>query len=646
MAAEEKRITVSEAEVKTEVAAALVWLDALGYPSVKGLQPGAVKTNGTGLGTSDADADRWLTQAGFLKSGDGGTLDVLNRWLVPARYHLQDDPPDLKRRFEPKDLEWLVMREMDLVRGSGAGGFADMEIPRPPVALRLLLLARYCRELNEAALFSRVEARLLEQVKLSKEAAANAPAEWPAFYRSLEEQASLYMIQLCLHSLTDRAQSWEVMSGRLRAVAEACADRQVEASRRARLLAERMSSYAEEEKSEPLMAMNEIRELPIEKRVNELIRCLRAASRDGSEGVEGVHGELVKLGQQAVPGLIRALADHRPSRTPPLFSCASGPQADLYVSSIADEAATLLRDITGHTFAENQDPKTGIYEPDGAERVIRQDYEMWWADFQAKGEREFLIQQVSLATRDMEAMSRLLLKKYPQDAIAAIATGLPRIKEPYVRSNVIQNLSLQTLGRQDDPRVIGLLRTEMLTGPTLWCRVSAAVSLRNYGQWQPDITEAMLTEWRDLARKKESYEDANAVDSLISYLTFTQDVKVIEALMTDLRSRPIENRLAFIDHVADAYPRNHRNTDLPTSPELRALIEKSLVSLLDDDAVKQGVYGPGFLDVRAGERAAEALVRLLPEEYAFDAKATAKEKAVAMGTIKWRWLEKTGAVGK
>jgi len=311
--------------------------------------------------------------------------------------------------------------------------------------------------------------------------------------------------------------------------------------------------------------------------------------------------ELVHIGHPAVPQLIAAIDDQTLTRS-------VGYHRNFYFShtvlTVGDCAIAILQRITGKSF---YGPKTTSSYPsnDGGTSPARNAAEAWWAEFQAKGERQALIDAVASGSDDAPAQAALLIKGYSTDAPSAIARGARASAQEWTRTRLVELAA----GLADE-ELTNFLGSEMLQAPGLETRVAAAHALRKRGVGE-SVT-AMLREWDQL--KDSPSHDGNGQQTLIAFLAGTDAPEAIRALGRALGNQKVDTRLEVVESLG------RWNEEL--SVATLAAVEEELVKALEDTEERTGMSGSWgekkFSDPRVCDFAGYFLVKRWPDRYVFD----------------------------
>ena len=307
--------------------------------------------------------------------------------------------------------------------------------------------------------------------------------------------------------------------------------------------------------------------------------------------------QLARLGYAAVPQLIVALNDPTPSR-------AMGWWHGIHLT-VGDCAEQILERIAGRNFLNNQLP--GDMSDASQLAATRKAVESWWAEFNAKGEKEMLVKGVTSPGQDTPTLAQMLCERYPEVAVATLIRGAQAATNSWVQAWLVDDLS-----KFDEPRVTDFLNHEMTNAPFLDERVRAAEKL--LGRERQKVVTVMIREWENLPNQKHPEGG-----SLADFLAKCDSVTAIQALGHDLRKRPMDMRYSVTWHIGDTNTWGNTNT---FSPATLNAIEEILVSELDDTEEHPGMTGLANMktiyDPRICDMAGYFLAERWPNRYVFD----------------------------
>jgi hypothetical protein len=184
------------------------------------------------------------------------------------------------------------------------------------------------------------------------------------------------------------------------------------------------------------------------------------------EGTTPAH-QLAKIGYVAVPALMEALDDKHLSRS-------VGYGRDFYFShyvlSVGNCAAAILSRISGRLI---DGPKSA---------------RAWWDEFEAKGEKTLLVEDVRGGQNAIYGQARRLAAIDPDAAVDALSTAVLDAKTDWDGESLTDEL-----GRIKTERAKEALRAISITGPTLGSRIAAIAELFRRGA--RDVVSLAINEW-------------------------------------------------------------------------------------------------------------------------------------------------------
>lgn len=451
----------------------LEWFSSLGLKSSQGLRPVEVSTGGSVTVGGEPKGGQTIVIPAFLVQSHGGNFRALSLSLRtrdfvtdpnsqrPHRVHYQATtlthlmapflaPPP---RYSPFRLE----------------SFQDEPIAAYPAGE--FVLAWHCWSHGRPDLADRFLARLRQQREAD---AAKTGQAVVSLQTQIGPQIANFVFQHILASFGDRQSTRPEILLSLRHFQQnfpLSAD-----AARARQLAAGLEALMLEEKERPLLSDEVLATLPPRDLAAELVRRLRVHDLPATSQPANPFGELWKLGDAAVPALIATLDDHRPSRGVYFSVSIEHPRAQL--PSIGSLAENLFTYISGHRF--KYPGGTSVYLPSPANSSARRlEAELWWAEYQRQGPRQYLIDATIAADERMPSHARRLIKEFPADASAPVLAGYARLQSDK------KPLILDLLGDLDDPACVALLRREAEQGASIEIRKAAARSLEKHEQKAP-----------------------------------------------------------------------------------------------------------------------------------------------------------------
>jgi hypothetical protein len=345
--------------------------------------------------------------------------------------------------------------------------------------------------------------------------------------------------------------------------------------------------------------------------------------------------QLVNLGYDAVPELIKALGDKR-------FTRAVGYGRNFFFShrvlTVGECAQTILERISGLSLREP------IYSKDiqtkdmpEAEKV-KAEAKAWYAELRTKGEKQWLIEIVRRG-KHRELATRLR-EKYPNDALSALIAGAKAANSDWNRYSFVFEV-----GSIDGEESLRFLLTELKEGARFQGRYAAALCLSS--RKRPEGLEAMIVEWRErkFAQEKSDWPSHHASD-LAGFLAQSGKPEAVAALAKDMSKWSLDARLAIVEAMLCDPIRESFKRDNATDKELRKLrraVEALLVTALDDTEQRFGMSGSrngkSYSNPRGCDLAGYVLNELDPVKYPFDLEAPWSQRRREIFAMKNVWRQ-------
>ena len=272
----------------------------------------------------------------------------------------------------------------------------------------------------------------------------------------------------------------------------------------------------------------------------------------------------------------------------------------------------------------------------------RQQAEAWWAEMQAKGEKQHLVDAAILRWRAGLRRARKLVEKYPDAALDAIEAGFEATTNTAIRGRYVE-----VAGGLPGNTPVAFLRSKLAPENGLYSQVHAAEAL--FARSQPEAIPAMIAAWRNVQPRLPADEaDAySEVGGLITFLAKSGDAKAIDALGENLKKAPVDVRLAIVQ-VSLPWLKNggmsaigrsvHVDADIQKLPAGAASTRRSsacALSALDDPTPRlkmQGNYNEvAYEDPRICDMAALVLSKRWPDKYRFQWVANEAERDAQTG---------------
>lgn len=311
------------------------------------------------------------------------------------------------------------------------------------------------------------------------------------------------------------------------------------------------------------------------------------------EGGERSADQLFMLGTKAVPALLAALRDVRPTRCVRTIGRRSARSQVMRVNRTAHQ---ILNAIAGLSM-DHTDPASLIPA-----------YDAWWQRVQTVG----LTQELRTRTEsgDRSAANRLL-QIAPELVADAIATALLTVKQDWQRRELLKIAS-----RTEGAAATKLLREILASGDALAIAAVAEPLLK-----QPEhryvALGALKRAWR---RSEPGSKDAEAIAPLLCRYGDMAAIEALQSRVQCLTGRELRHLAGDSDE-----PKPHATVT-------RAQ-EQLLLHLIHDERHLSGVFG-GTLDPRRCDYAAQELAKRWPQRFAFDAKLLRADRDAALARLR------------
>lgn len=341
--------------------------------------------------------------------------------------------------------------------------------------------------------------------------------------------------------------------------------------------------------------------------------------------------QLFAIGPPAIPALIKTIGDRR-------FSRANGRHRSFYFSEytlrIEDCALQILYKITGKHFSRKRRE---------SDEEFRARLTAWWREFETKGEKQSLMDEVASGSRDAPEVVRRLVEKYPGAAIDAIRRGVKAAETSWVRARLVD-----VAASLEHDSVKPFLLEQLAEGPDVKTRLAAARGVARAGESEKAV-EAMIGTWRGLLANTipageatvPGFRDRTAGE-LVRFLLQHGDARAIRALGEDLSKHTLARRVSTVrtlgsKAVSMVKERQAAQPAAPGRDEMLREIERVLITALEDTdktSVSGSTNGVRFRDPRVCDFAAHALSTAFPDQYAFDLSAGEPQRDAAIAVLR------------
>jgi len=502
-------------------------------------------------------------------------------------------------------------------------------------------LARYCAAHDQEAL----SARLMRAV----ESAAKDQGRDSADY--LQMQLSMILEFRAELALANPQLDRHAQARLFQNVAEKC-PKYVEPSLITKP-AEGLRRLAEEDDKHQKLSAEEFARLAPGDQARELVFQLRDENPDPDEypirpwpfkpaTSNGALARLKALGHAAVPALIDALDDDRPSRA---VLRNAGWASTILSRTIQNLALEALEEIIGARLVELL-PSPVADKDDEMWKQFKTVAEDWWKATQEKGELGWLRARALAGGHSAAPCLDVIASRYPDALPGLINVAFERTKETLARAAMLERLKSVRTRDADE-----LLREEMLHGPTLGNRVVAAYAMRQRDRAQ--AMAAMATEIASIQSPvtvfdpkqssevllKSSLLCIDRANSAFHLLVFflscdsPEAIQQVEKILAKCDTFAWSHFLSFCDRrLTPGMPEEVE----PAGPATVAAIEALLTSRLGDHTTEKNFTFNSVKAPTVGELAAWELAKCWPEKYHFDLNATPKVRAAQLAAIQAR----------
>ena len=355
----------------------------------------------------------------------------------------------------------------------------------------------------------------------------------------------------------------------------------------------------------------------------------KKAGKDPNSVTKSPATQLVNVGHDAVPQLIKALQDKR-------FTRSVGYHRDFYFShrplTVSECCKTILQQIAGRSFDRDS---------------TAQQATEWWQQMQSKGEKQMLIEAVQAGDHNSYGLAKKLLEKYPDDAFAAIVKGYENADSQFGRSRMI-DVAAQT-GPKAEAFIYGKLQSK-----EIYVKFAVGEALLET-KYRQAVVDHFTQSWPKLLKQHwlPSIEQVNGKmvmepESLISFVAALNDPKAIRSLHDEYDSMRIRARMAI---VTTWYPESYGASTgggiarLPRETEFTEKVDKEIEALLIHamSDTERSLFANGswaslqYHSPRMCDLAGRVVAHRYPDKYKFDFQASSNQREFQRTKIINRW---------
>jgi hypothetical protein len=341
----------------------------------------------------------------------------------------------------------------------------------------------------------------------------------------------------------------------------------------------------------------------------------------------GAVKELAKLGRAAVPELIKALTDERPSRSVVRNHRHGGSAYPMPIGQLAHGALEKIAGVYFYGVVASAGNASAAQRNAGTAEAVQE----WYEGTARLGEEKWLLEKCQSGEYGAEQWLSALAKRHPKASreVAVVAARLA--KDPIERSKLMAKLK-----DIKSAEATKFLIDEVHTGPTLKLRAQAAMLLHERGNAAG--RHAMLRQWEEekWPAEKLTVGSVNSAppESLAHVLDFffrSGDAEGINAVAEAWGELPKDARYAVLSLIRDARWDGAFGKRVAHTAAGDVAMKVLLMRALADETRLENASIQGAKNPRIGEIAAEELSARWPRKYTFSLKgsAAARDRALA-----------------
>lgn len=333
----------------------------------------------------------------------------------------------------------------------------------------------------------------------------------------------------------------------------------------------------------------------------------------------GAVRQLAALGHDAVPALLEALEDDRPTRDVVRGLAARS-------RSIRELAVDALDQIVGVRLWELV-PRTDTMTESASWRELSSVAAEWWKIVQDKGEEAWLCAQVKSGGAGAAACLDALNKRFPNDGTRLTLLSLSKVTDPTARGEMLMRLR-----DTDTAEVNEFLLAEVIGGPTLGNRVAAAYLLNQRHRSEGAL--AMIDEAAKLpasiqfdplqlsaaAPNPDTFrvsENPECGAQLLMFLLFSDSPDAIQTLQGLLPKCEVQTRFMILNQCGSRLNTLAAFKNEPASPATLQALETLLASALQDETPLKGTTYYKVKLINMADFAAAQLSHHWPGKYRY-----------------------------
>jgi hypothetical protein len=417
---------------------------------------------------------------------------------------------------------------------------------------------------------------------------------------------------------------------------------------RAKATVAMLKRMVEEDTKHPVLAPQQIAQLPPDERIAELVFRLR--DQNGSqmsqpgwcdvfgygEGDSAAH-QLLEIGYPAAPALIESLTDDR-------FSRSVGFHRDFQFShtilTIGDCAQQILSRMTGQNFY-SPGSTSGYMSNEDKMLAVQKAARAWHARYQEKGLKQMLVDDLSAGEISPHSLVEQLKAVDPSAVEAAVLAGAANASTDWIVRQFISQLDVIN-NEKSTVSLVNLMKTHA----GLEVRLDAATRLLNRDH--PEALPAVLHEWSGYHGGTGGFD--HPFDTLTDILACHGSERAIQALVSGWAARPPDQRLRIVEAIGSCMGEKPRDNNFdsnakprPPSAAARLLAIELLVLALEDTETNYGISGGrAYGEDSIGDFALYSLHQMDAAKYTYSPKVDRRQREAERIAAANLWRKENG----
>lgn len=530
---------IAPAQLPDEALQCFKWFSTLGYPDVKDAKWAEIWTGSWSSGGGQ-DTPKASTVMGFVTKETASEFTVSRLDLIPETLSksMQETPAHESVKFEERPFSKMIDQHLEALRHPPKDAFPRFRATLGQRA-EVFILSYVCWQRGQLDLAA----------QLYEEARRLPFRDYRIKNREVTMQESLE-IMLGHTAMWDAVLrcgggrlGWDDWAGSGKLEPRTAL---LEAFRRiARLFprsfeAAEVGQYAamlermvKEDQNHPVLTQEQIDQLPLEKRIAELVWMLRdqnghqwgqpgwcdVFSTKKKRGSKSPAEQLLDIGYPAAHALIEALTDER-------FSRSVGFHRDFHFShtvlTIGDCAQQILNHLTGQNFYSPAST-SGYMSNEEKMLDVQKAARKWLEEYQKKGKKQMLVESITAGKTSPNALVQQLKAEDPEAVEDAVLRGAEAASDAWLLRQFIKEL-----GSLKRPAATQMLLKIMKKNARLEVRLEAAGQLMN--QKHPEALPAMVHEWNTL-QTAEHHNHDDGFETLVEMHIASGDVQAMRQIV-------------------------------------------------------------------------------------------------------------------